>query len=379
MSIQAYVGLPGSGKSYSVVEQQVLPALRAGRKVVTNLPLILEEIDKLGLPGEVKTFEVQELVMEPHRILEYAVPGCIFILDEAWKLFPAGKQAVDLAEEVKSFLSEHRHMVDDKQNAINIVLCVQDLANMAAFARRLVENTFVTTKLSFVGLAKAFRVDVFHGAVTGCTPNPKKALRQVPGRYRKEIYSLYRSHTMSQSDGLGANEVKMDGRANVWMRPAFAVGVVVVPVLLWWSLHTLGRLGHEGFGGMHRPIPVGPGPDTPARSSAERGGTGPGLVQHGRVDDGVRVLFEKSVLGHPELAVVYIATADRVLELHASECRHSGVRLECLYQGRYYDGAGFVEAGPAGPVGPWVSPGVQGGGVSPPGGASHRDTRHSSS
>ena len=50
MSTLAYVGRPGSGKSYAVVENQIMPALKAGIKVVTNIPLIMDEIRKV-LPG----------------------------------------------------------------------------------------------------------------------------------------------------------------------------------------------------------------------------------------------------------------------------------------------------------------------------------------
>ena len=40
MSIVGYSGLPGSGKSYGVVENVVIPALEAGRHIITNIPNI---------------------------------------------------------------------------------------------------------------------------------------------------------------------------------------------------------------------------------------------------------------------------------------------------------------------------------------------------
>lgn len=40
--INGLEGIPGSGKSYEAVAYHVLPALRSGRKVITNLPLIIE-------------------------------------------------------------------------------------------------------------------------------------------------------------------------------------------------------------------------------------------------------------------------------------------------------------------------------------------------
>ncbi|QPS10796.1 zonular occludens toxin [Delftia acidovorans] len=40
--INGLEGIPGSGKSYEAVAYHVLPALRSGRKVITNLPLIID-------------------------------------------------------------------------------------------------------------------------------------------------------------------------------------------------------------------------------------------------------------------------------------------------------------------------------------------------
>src|SRR5258708_5249561 len=112
MSIVAYTGLPRSGKSYSVVEHQILPALKAGRKVVTNLPLRMDAIEALNMPGEVVEFPLTTVVAEPHKILEYCTAGCIFILDEAWKIFPQGVQSNKVPDEYKALLAEHGHMVD---------------------------------------------------------------------------------------------------------------------------------------------------------------------------------------------------------------------------------------------------------------------------
>ena len=362
MSVVAYTGLPGSGKSYSVVEHQIVPALQAGRKVVTNLPMRLEEVDARGWRGELVELPLDVVIAEPHKILEYTTPGCLLIIDEAWKIFPQGMQANKVAPEYGRLLAEHRHMVDAGGNSVQIVLVVQDLANIAAFARRLVENTFVTTKLSFVGLSGSFRVDVFHGAQTGATPPVSQRLRMITGRYRKEVYALYKSHTLAvNAEQVGANEKGMDQRANIWKRPAFAIGAVLVPLVLWWAFHTLGRLSHEGFGTMHRPPvkQVTARPEAPAHSGAERGSLVPsvrvGPAQDGMIGASIRVLFAVDDVEHPERSKVYLGAGERVLEVVAAECRMSGHRRECLYQGEYYDESGWVAHGAAAPLGAWSS------------------------
>ena len=52
MSITAYTGLPGSGKTYGVVQHVIVPALQAGRRVVTNIPMRADVVASRGWPGE---------------------------------------------------------------------------------------------------------------------------------------------------------------------------------------------------------------------------------------------------------------------------------------------------------------------------------------
>lgn len=55
-------GVPGSGKSYEAVVYHVLPALKAGRKVITNLPLNLSAFETL-YPEFVHLIEVRKTTM----------------------------------------------------------------------------------------------------------------------------------------------------------------------------------------------------------------------------------------------------------------------------------------------------------------------------
>ena len=45
MTVQAFVGRPRQGKSYSAVELAIIPALREGRIVYTNIPLLPAVLD----------------------------------------------------------------------------------------------------------------------------------------------------------------------------------------------------------------------------------------------------------------------------------------------------------------------------------------------
>jgi zona occludens toxin len=246
VSVDAYTGLPGSGKSYSAIAQQVLPALKAGRHVVTNLPLKLDlvEAELGGNGGRVDLVDLQEIEAAPERMDALFPPGCVAILDEVWRLFPAGRKVDRIPEPYKAFFAEHRHRVDATGNSTQIVLVCQDLAQIAAFARQLVETTYRTTKLTTLGLSKRFRVDVYHGPVSGPNPPVTQALRRIFGRYDRKVYRYYVSHTQSESATEGANEASVDRRNNLLLRPAAVLVPLGIVGLVGWGLWRL-HVAHQ--------------------------------------------------------------------------------------------------------------------------------------
>lgn len=232
MSIVAYTGLPGSGKSYGVVENVVVPALKAGRLVCHNMPLNEGE-----LLAYCKAGMLQQLAreMKAADIVEACPPGAVIVLDECWRYWPSGMNASTIPERQKEFFAMHRHRVGEDGFATEIVLVTQDLSQVASFVRNLVEQTFRANKLTAIGSAKRFRIDVFEGAVTGPHPPPAKRLREIFGKYKPEVYALYSSHTQSQSGGAG-QEVKADQRGNVlkgWKLRIAVLALLSVPFLLW--------------------------------------------------------------------------------------------------------------------------------------------------
>jgi zona occludens toxin len=56
--INLLLGAPGGGKSYEATVYHIIPALEKGRKVITNLPLNLEELEKI-IPGCSSLIEIR--------------------------------------------------------------------------------------------------------------------------------------------------------------------------------------------------------------------------------------------------------------------------------------------------------------------------------
>jgi len=102
MPINAYTGLMGSGKSYECVSSVIVPAVKEGRRVVTNVDGIDNDAiraychEKFGLPmdklGEVvhcTNNDVPKADFLPHGedVDTFCKPGDLICIDEAWRFW----------------------------------------------------------------------------------------------------------------------------------------------------------------------------------------------------------------------------------------------------------------------------------------------------
>lgn len=247
MAIDAYVGLPGHGKSYGVTEHVIIPSLKQGRKIVTNIPLQEEKLmADFGEHGG----EIVQLPLDWHEmkdIGEVATPGAVLVLDEVWRRWPSGETTVQAKFEDQQLLAEHRHRVDDEGRSMRIVLVTQDLAQISNWVRLLVESTYRISKKS----KRLYVVTIYMGAVTGVRPPKSAVLRQVSGTFKKEVFQYYSSATQSQTGSVG-DESTADGRANI-----------LKSIGLWASLGgsvVLGLLGIIGVSAFFSSPPEMPAP-----------------------------------------------------------------------------------------------------------------------
>jgi zona occludens toxin (predicted ATPase) len=347
VSILAYVGFPGCGKSYSVVEQQLLPALRAARMVVTNLPLNMDRIKRDFPQADVREFPTASVVGQPELILDAVPPGALLILDEVMKLFPAGTKANQVPEPYRLMFAEHRHRVDAAGQSTQIVLIAQDLNQIGTFCRQLVEQTFRMTKLSTLGIpsSKRFRVDMYPGPQCGPNPPAAQRIRQVFGRYKKEVYQYYISHTQSEANtDDGADEEKVDRRANVFKKP-FLVMLPIIAIVgfgfIWFKggylldkYHKKPDASSAAAGGAGRPAE-----SAPARPSV----FGAALAKVEGAGDW-RVVGTLKNVQHPEKSIAILRSESLKASVPVSLSQCSGGEgdqaLHCRYDGFSYSESG---------------------------------------
>lgn len=243
MAIDAYVGKPRSGKSYSVIKQVVLPSLKEGRDVYTNIPLT--ELAHAEFPEMI--FQLEPEWFEDVDLFDKVPPGSVVVLDEVWRRWPKGMTANQIPKKDKAFLAEHGHLVDDAGRTTRVILVTQDLDQISNFCMTLIDKTYQSIKLDAVGASNKFRVDIYEGSAKGQRPPKSQLIRSSFDKYEEKVYRYYKSATKSQTDNVG-DESRADKRASAWRSPFLWFSIiapfVVVPLGLWY----LSGLFSTGFG-----------------------------------------------------------------------------------------------------------------------------------
>lgn len=221
MAINVYTGLMGSGKSYECVSSVIIPAIRQGRRVVTNVDGIDGEairaycVTKFNLNLQDLGHVIHCLNEQVHRADflphgggnedTFCHAGDLICIDEAWRFWGADCKIIG---EHRIFFREHRHYVDAEKNiSCDLVVMVQDISDLNRILKVVIELSFRTSKLKSLGFSKVYRVDMWQGykqTIKGRVSSETK-------KYNPEIFPLYSSYV-----GGKGKEVVVDDRQNIF-------------------------------------------------------------------------------------------------------------------------------------------------------------------
>lgn len=252
MAINCYWGLMGTGKTYEVVTSVVIPALAAGRRVVTNISGIdvehirayaAEKHNKpLGEVGEVvlvtdEQVKSPDFLPDSHALqaVEYkaiVLPGDLVAIDEAYKIW--GREGCDIPMSHKVFFREHRHYTHpDTGVSCDLVLMTQDIDDLHRTIKVVIEVNFKTHKAKGVGLNNVYTVTMWEGYKHA----EKHIVKDWTQTYDVSIFPLYKSYAGQQQ----GKESQADKRQNILAdrRMRLKVGFMVVASLFagWRAWH----------------------------------------------------------------------------------------------------------------------------------------------
>jgi len=211
--IAFHEGLPGAGKSYEACCYHILPALKAGRHVVTNIrgincekfaELLDEPVELVEmLVTQIEPAEQEDDEKEITRVKdEFATrtpDGALIVWDEIQDYYPSGNYK--LPHSHQKFWTEHRH------RGLDIVIMGQDRDDVHKIIRSRIEALTYFLKLKAVGQPNKYKWEHYERQRKGKFEKIGSGVRS----YDSQYFGLYLSH---RKEGIKSS-VYTTGRTNV--------------------------------------------------------------------------------------------------------------------------------------------------------------------
>lgn len=227
-------GLPGSGKSYEACVMHILPALQAGRDVITNINGINHHkfFELTGIPVAVLKKmlvcishpecddEEKRLELVKADFLLNTKKDSMVVIDEIQDMFPTKRQPV--TPEWSKWIASHRH------EGLDIVLMGQDRRDVHPIWRRRIQRLLTFNKLQAVGADSSYR----WVCLEATQPEKFKEVSSGVRRYDKQYFGLYLSHTQGTSN----KSVYKDDRANILKNKKLQFGVLAFFLLAYYGI-----------------------------------------------------------------------------------------------------------------------------------------------
>ncbi len=212
----------------------IIPALKAGRDVLTNINGInhkkFAELTGIPLPIVQKQLiciahpecddEEKRLELVKADLLEKTKKDSLVVIDEIQDIHPTKRQP--LSPEWSKYIASHRH------EGLDIVLMGQDRRDVHPIWRRRIQRLLTFNKLQAVGADSSYR----WVCLEATSPEKFKEVSSGIRRYEKQYFGLYLSHTQ----GTQNKSVYKDDRANILKNKKVQLAVVAFFALGYWGI-----------------------------------------------------------------------------------------------------------------------------------------------
>lgn len=255
--INLLIGPPGGGKSYEAVVYHVLPALRDGRKVITNLPLILEMFARLD-PDYLALIDLKKIsndgVSRPFgHISDYGDmwrhpetgTGPLYIIDEAHEVLPKskiGSKPIDPA--IGEWFATHRHEFAD------VLIITQHYGRVSSEVIDRLQLVYRVKKMTAFGKPDRYIRKVQDGLRGDVVDMSER-------EYEKHFFGLYVSHTRAISKGVESGASDVTPRYKKFIRWGLIICGVSVGIM---SCQAVKQFGMEKP--KPKPVAIKPAPVT---------------------------------------------------------------------------------------------------------------------
>lgn len=241
----AYVGRPGSGKSYDAV-RRIVHNLRIGRVVATNIDGMQEKKSQEAIKAlafiDDEQFHKQFIFLSKDDItsfwkprmvnegtdLEFSAPlvpdGALVVLDELHKWINSREWNTGKNKEFAEWGAEHRH------DGYDVILITQDLDKIDKQVRSLVDWTYYYRKVNFFGSLVKKRYIKY--SYDGDDHDGKPVSPPQTYTYDSHYYSCYKSYKLPT-----IVEKDFQTHVNVLKHPIF----FLLPLVLGWGIWSISK------------------------------------------------------------------------------------------------------------------------------------------
>lgn len=196
MAIHFHEGLPGAGKSYEACVFHILPALKAGRQVITNIRGVnwSKFAELLGEPEEYVRMlllyvepaeqdgDASDLERVKNEFADKTPDNAMIVWDEVQDYFPSGNYK--LPHNQQKFWTEHRH------RGLEIVIMGQDRDDVHKIIRSRIEDVVYFLKLQAIGRPSQYKWEQWQKQGKGKFVKIGSGVRS----YEAQYFGLYMSH-----------------------------------------------------------------------------------------------------------------------------------------------------------------------------------------
>lgn len=189
MAVYLYEGLPGSGKSYHVLKDTIINALKENRRVFHNLPIINSVLEA----SEFHIGYLRRRLIKVNQDFLLQIPkykkvleNSLLVIDEAHETFFSGEKIQD--NNLRNFWTYHRHY------GVDVVVCTQVKTNLHKIIQSVIAARFEFRNLGLLGLKGLYEIKMYEGF------DGKTALGKKRGRFVKKYFDYYFSVDFGNSN-----------------------------------------------------------------------------------------------------------------------------------------------------------------------------------
>jgi len=218
-------GVPGTGKTLYCIQRYIIPELKKGGVVYTNIEGLIAR--RISFLFDVDIFDVESnlrQIDDPQYFYKDLPKNCMIILDESQNIFSNRDWQSKHNNEAIKYLMEHRHY------GHKVVFITPSIDSLDAGMRRIVEFTYKHKSFSALGSATTVKCGIYDQCNMAKGP-----LQTITWKHDSRIYDCYSSYF---SDGTKEQKPRVHP-----LRNSLLIFVTIFAiVMLSFSVYNLSKL-----------------------------------------------------------------------------------------------------------------------------------------